>query len=351
MTGPPPFARKPSILDRLAARLFPTANYTGLLEPDQQQGLQRQGLLNVGLNLLQAGGASPNQRGTLANIGASIQGVNFPEMAQQALQMQAYRQQLAGQKAIADAAARHPAPPGENREAAYNRLTAIATEVAAIPGGAAVAEKFAPILAALKPDRPSNPQEISNVTDTRLGSPTIGKTGTFLVPYPGAPRDQWTFVQGAPREPKEPTPLERTAGSQFSSATGSVAHMREIAQRNPEAAKAAAAAIHAGGWGRLGKAYAALRGYTNDKDAQDFYTEYNNMILTVTPTYGGARPTVQLMDLEKQATLPAIGSGDFDTAFRHMEQRLADLKAKAGRGLAPQTAAPRHSGNPFRTGP
>lgn len=152
---PLPYARKPSIVDRVMGRLFPTAQYAGLLDPGQQQGLQRQGLLQVGLNLLQAGGRSPHQAGTLANIGSSIQGVNFPEMAQQALQMQAYRQQQAGQQAIAQVAGRHPPQPGESREQAYDRLTAIASEIASIPGGAAIAEKFAPLLQALKPDKPS----------------------------------------------------------------------------------------------------------------------------------------------------------------------------------------------------
>lgn len=347
---PAPYAKKPSIVDRVLGRLFPTAQYAGLLDPEQQQGLQRQGLLNVGLNLLQAGAPSANQRGTLANIGASIQGVNFPQMAEQALQMQAYRQQLMGQRAIAEATARHPAQPGENREAAYNRLTAIASEVIGI--SPELGAKFAPILAALKPDKPSNPQEVSGIVDNRLGSPTVGQSGTFLIPFPGAPKDQWQFLAGKPREPKEPTPQERVAGSQYASADESIRIMREIAQRNPEAAKAAAAAVHAGGFGKLGKAYAALRGFTSDPDAQNFYTQYKNMILAITPTYGGARPTQQLMDLEQAASLPAIGSGDFDTAFRHMEQRLADLQAKAGRAMKP-TASPRAntSRNPFRTGP
>jgi len=282
----------------------------------------------------------------LANIGSSIQGVNFPEMAQQAMQMQAYRQQQAGQQAVAAVAAQHPAKQGETREEAYNRLIAMATEIAAIPGvGPGIAERFAPLIQAVKPDRPQarrEPMRVSGV-NTKLGTAGIGQTGTLLIDPDSL--QQIGFIPGAP---KEPTPVERTAGSQFESASGSVAHMREIAGRNPEAAKAAAAAVHAGGWGRLGKAYAALRGFTNDKDANDFYTEYKNMILTVTPTYGGARPTQQLMDLEQAASLPAIGSGDFDTAFRHMEQRLADLKAKAGRGLQPQAATPRHPGNPFR---
>jgi hypothetical protein len=132
---------------------------------------------------------------------------------------------------------------------------------------------------------------------------------------------------------------ERTAGSQQESAEHSVSTMEQIAQRNPAAAKAAVAAIQAGGWGKMGKAYAALRGFTNDPDANTFFTEYKNMLLAVTPTYGGARPTQQLMDLEQQATLPALGTGDFTTAFRHMRNRLNDLRAKARRPSVPEGGA------------
>lgn len=150
---PQPYAKKPSIVDRVLGRLFPTAQYAGLLDPAEQQGLQRQGLLNASLNLLQSGGPQAQQQGTLANIGSSIQGVNFPQMAEQALQVQAYRQQQIGQRAIAQSVAAHPPKPGETREEAYNRLTAIASEVAGI--SPALGEKFAPLLQALKPDKPS----------------------------------------------------------------------------------------------------------------------------------------------------------------------------------------------------
>ena len=183
MTGPLPYARKPSIVDRVLNRLFPTAAYTGLLDPEQQQGLQRQGLLNVGLNLLQAGGPQTLQRGTLANIGASIQGVNFPQMAEQALQMQAYRQQLAQQQAIAQVSARHPIQPGASRLDQYNRFADIAAEIATIPGGAAIAEKMAPLISAMKPtDRSARePMRIADVRDNVLGSPTHGMVGTILL--------------------------------------------------------------------------------------------------------------------------------------------------------------------------
>ena len=152
--GPPPFARKPSIVDRIAQRLFPTASLTGLLDPGQAEGLSRQELLNVGLNLLQAGGRSAHQQGTLANIGSSIQGVNFPEMAQHAMQLQAYKSHQAEQQALAQAVARHPAKPGETREQTYGRFTEILTDIASLPGGAAVADKWAPLLTALKPEKP-----------------------------------------------------------------------------------------------------------------------------------------------------------------------------------------------------
>lgn len=258
-------------------------------------------------------------------------------MAQNALKVQAYKQSQAQEQAVAAVASHHPAKPNETREESYNRLLAMATEIAAIPGGAAIAEKFAPLLSALKPDKPER---------ARWSFQTVqegGENVLYRVNEDTGVRYRIGLGRQAP-----PNPQERVAGSQFESASQSVASMREIAQRNPEAAKAAVAAIQAGGWGRLGKAYSALRGYTSDPDAQNFYTQYKNMLLTVTPTYGGGRPTQQLMELEQAASLPALGSGDFDTAFHHMEQRLADLRAKAGHGLQPSSAPTQQPGNPFR---
>src|SRR5439155_21292662 len=148
---------------------------------------------------------------------------------------------------------------------------------------------------------------------------------------------------------KEPTPVERVAASQYESASSSIARMREIAARNPAAVQSAVAAIKAGRWGKLGTLYSEARGALTDPDAQNFFTEYQNMLLTVTPTYGASRPTVPLMDLEKGATLPAIGSGDFASAFSPLEARLRDLQAKAGKAMP----APTHRAlpaNPFAPG-
>lgn len=341
--APAPYARKPSIVDRVLGRLFPTAQYTGLLDPEQQHGLQRQGLLNVGLNLLQAGGPQAMQRGTLANIGSSIQGVNFPELAQHAIQVDAYRRQLGQQQAVSDAVARHPAKAGEDRQGAYDRLSAIAVEVAGI--SPELAAKFAPILDALKTNRTTERREPLRIegTNTKLGTPFVGREGTLLID-PDTHEQIGFYPKG--QTPKEPTPVERVAGSQLDSATQSVATMEDIAQRNPAAAKAAVAAVRAGGWGKLGTIFSEARGYASDPDAQNFYTEFNNALLSFSPIYGGTRTTQQILQLEKAAVLPALGSGDFAAAFRHLHNRLHDLRAKAGKAAGPEPETDT-MGNPF----
>lgn len=340
---PAAFQPKPSILDRVMARLFPA---TQMLSPDIAPQVGAQARTQLAANLLYAGGASPQQRGTLSNIGAAIGGVDVDTLMKNALALQQYKQQQQTSQAIGQVLAN--APTGGT---AHDRFVWLSDALAklGVPDALTVAEKLAPLITATKPPTASGAEWSSPLP----GADEHGRVRMYQVN-----RDtgeiRWLHVGVPPKEPKEPTPVERTAGSQYTSAAASVAKMRDIATRNPDAAKAAVAAVQAGGWGKLGKAYAALRGFTNDPDAQEFYTEYKNMILTVTPTYGSSRPTQQLMDLEQAATLPALGSGDFDTAFRHMEQRLNDLKAKAGRGLTtdqkPRSTGYR-PGNPFAPQP
>src|SRR5438876_1122573 len=87
-------ARQPSILDRIEARLFPTPSG---LDPVAAHQLQRQGLLQIGTALMRSGGAAPYQRGTLANIGGAIGGVDLSGMVNNALAVQAYQKQQADQ--------------------------------------------------------------------------------------------------------------------------------------------------------------------------------------------------------------------------------------------------------------
>lgn len=148
--GRPPFA------DRLASLLVPQA-YTGILAPEDQRQIGRRGLLDFGLNLLQAGGRSPAQRGTLANIGASLQNLDIPGAVQSAIRMRAVvdelNQRSSARDALKDIMARHPALPGEDREQKFNRLTDIVTEAAGVPGMEDWVGKMSNVLAQLRPQQ------------------------------------------------------------------------------------------------------------------------------------------------------------------------------------------------------
>lgn len=341
MGAPVPFERKPSILDRL----IPVDPGGELLTPVERAQIQRQGLLQLGMGVLGQQGVGPLQA-----LGRAYGGLDLEGMVAGALKQKAYaaaRQQEADTKARIAAVLAQARAIQDPRE----RQGFIAQNLQGVPGAEKLVEEATRLLSEYKRPR-------------RVLQPAVGPDGrtvfVFVDPEdPTAPPIPLTDYRPVPTggQGKEPTPAERVAGSQYASSTASIARMRDIAVRNPDAVKAAVAAIHAGGWGKLGKAYAALRGYMNDQDAQDFYTEFNNWLLTATPTYGGSRPTVQLMDLEKGATLPAIGSGDFETAFKHMDARAADLLAKAGKAGPRQGAAPPRSpapqsttGNPFAPG-
>jgi len=329
---PAPFQPKMSIVDRIAARLFPSGAYQGLLSPQDQQGLQRQSLLNLGTSLLQQSGPSPYRIPLGAAIGNALQQSQqgFPQMAERALQLQAYRSQLAQQQAIAQAAQENPPQPNETPADTYARVSRIAGRVATMPGGGPIAKDLAAVAQALRPGAAENRNDWSITAGVGPdGLPKLYRINRLT----GEVRDTGL---GKPETPKEPTPAERVAASQYGSAQQSIDAMRAIAARNPNAVKQAVAAIKAAKYGAVGSLITEARGSLTDPDAQNFFTHYNNMLLTVTPTYGASRPTQQLMDLEKNATLPAIGSGDFATAFTHMENRLKDIQAKAGKALGPQ---------------
>ena len=198
--APAPYAHQPSIVDRLAARLFPGAAYQGLLSPAVGAGLQRQSLANVGLNLINASGASPYQRGLLPNLAASIQQsqMRFPEMADQALRFQVYRSQMARSAAIQQMAAQT----GTDPVAMIRQLTPLfADNPEALEKLGAAAKSLG--------GEDSNLQEVKGIIDTRLGSPTATMRGTGLVNKKGQ------LVQFYPegQEPKKITPTDVLAYS------------------------------------------------------------------------------------------------------------------------------------------
>lgn len=338
----------PSIVDRF----FPDVT-GGLLGAPDLATLRRQEILRLGASLLSLGGRQASQPGTLANIGTALGGMDLQGMAQNALRMKAYQQATTAeqqQRATLQAIAAKYANIADPRE----RMVRIMGELALMPGMADMVGQLGKGLEATKVAPRREPIRIEHYRDNKLGSPTHGLEGTVLLD-PDT-QERIGFIPQVQTE-KEPTPVERVAGSQLDSATASVAALEDIAQRNPAAAKAAVTAIRAGGWGKLGTIFSEARGYATDPDAQNFYTEFNNALLSFSPIYGGTRTTQQILQLEKAAVLPALGSGDFSSAFAHLHNRLHDLRAKAGKaaGPAPRTPSgpppkPGQAPNPFGPG-
>lgn len=137
--------------------LFPPQPSAGILTPDDRAILKRNAILQVAASLLQAGGRSPNQRGTLANVGAALAGLDLPGAMQSALRMRAVtdelQQRASARAALQDIVARHPAMPGEDRDQKFNRLTDIVIEAAGVPGLEDWIGKTSNVLAQLRPPR------------------------------------------------------------------------------------------------------------------------------------------------------------------------------------------------------
>lgn len=181
-------------------------------------------------------------------------------------------------------------------------------------------------------------------------SPTTMATPTPPAPMPVpqqptvAPQPQQARLHVKVPPPKLPTPAERVAGSQAGAVEQSVALMEQLESdpKNAAAIEQAAAAIRAGKLpGPLGAAAQFGKSLFLDPVANQYFTAASNVLLATTPTYGGARPTPQLLALEADAILPSPGEGEPARALKRKtrRQRLRDLRAKAG-------AAPSGSAEP-----
>jgi len=195
---------QPSILDRVVNRLFPTAQYSGLLPPEAQRDVQRQGLLGLGTSLLQAGAPQPYQGGTLANLGGALQQsqVNFPQMAQQALQIQAFKAHAQRQAALQHLG-------GQLAQSGGDPATMIRNAMPLFLDDPDTLKALAEAAKSLGAGEAHNLQEVKGITDTRLGSATLGQRGTGLVDSKG--KLQQFYPEGQePTKPSEILPFART---------------------------------------------------------------------------------------------------------------------------------------------
>ena len=134
----------------------------GILRPEDRASIKRNAILQVAAHLLMAGGRSPNQQGTLANIGSALAGLDLPGAAQSAIRMRAVvdelNQRSNARDALKDIAKRYPVLPGATAEERYAQLTNIVTEAATIPGLEDWVGKMSNVLAQTRPEKAQRPR-------------------------------------------------------------------------------------------------------------------------------------------------------------------------------------------------
>lgn len=332
MTAPAPFLPKPSILDRVLGRLIPTDQYGSLLDPTQQRAIQRQGLIGLGTGILAQGGPGS---GPLQAFGKAYQGLDIPGMADHALQVKAYQTKLQEKDSLQQVIAAHPRKPGQSD---YDYVASLLAATAGMPGSSV---------------------NLASAADALKQSPRTG--GTHVVPLKDGiylVHDDGTKIRVGPppdKAPKEPTPAERVAASQAHGVEASLMRMQDIERDHPEAVEQVAAVLSSGKIPWIGKGIEAYRSLGLSGPANEYLTEAKNFLLATTPTYGGARPTEQLLALEAAASIPSLKEGPAARAAKvlHRNQRLKDVIAKAGKAAtvdeAPPSDAtkPRYPENPY----
>lgn len=388
--APAPAEPRAPFADRVASLLAPTPAYAGILSPEERRQIGRRGLLDFGLNLLQAGGRSPMQRGTLANLGASLQNLDIPGAVQSAIRMRAVvdelNQRSRAREALKEISARHPAMPGEDREQKFNRLTDIVTEAAGVPGMEDWVGKMSNVLAQLRPQQPklvtrtamvdANGKVTLNggtpavVTFDQMTGDQVGRASAGTPPVPpslvydengnpvlvGRPRgNEPSTVQpiNGPRafrpELLTPSPQEMDAANWAPGVIQGFTNFRDVWQNNPSAVREAIpflqgldVATDAPGLGKLisgiGRA-AAQQGLS--KEAQDAAVAFIRWTASRVFASGGKQLTRNEITAAIGQYLPSINEPDEVSGERlkAMAQDAMQVLLSTGR------AYPRFKGN------
>lgn len=323
-----PYTPKPSILDRVLSRLIPTDQYGSLLDPTQQRAIQRQSLIGLGTGILAQSGPGS---GPLQAFGKAYQGLDIPGMADQALKLQAYRSQLGQQQAIAQAASAHQPAPGASRLDRYNAFVDLAAQIATIPGGAAIAEKMAPLIQAMKPDKPTA-AKWSFQTIMENGEPVLYRinedTGTKYRVGLGKP----SGVQGGVMA-QETKAAARNALAALNQADALLA-------RDPEADVLPVAASVARGaervpiiGGMLSGAMDPIAQHSMRPTQQQFQQAMDQFLHNYSALLPRGGRSVQILKNLRNSFAPAAGQTDaevrkgFATARAHLRQTLEALAA------------------------
>lgn len=167
VTAPAPFTPKPSVLDRVLGRLFPTDQFGNLLGPTEKRDLERQGLLGLGAGILSQSGPGTN---ALSALGRAYTALPFADMANRALAIKAYKDRDAEQQAIAQVKAK------PRTGTPYEQLSALTTELSQLPGTEHIVGPLSSILDAMK--EPAQHPRAMHVVTLRDGIYLVSDDGS-----------------------------------------------------------------------------------------------------------------------------------------------------------------------------
>lgn len=344
-------ASAPAKMDSI---LFPRQPSAGILTPDDQAMLKRNTLLQLAAGLLQAGGRSPNQRGTLANIGAALQGLDLPGATMSALRMRAavdeLNQRSNARTALQEIAARHPLLPGATREDRFNQLADMVQEAATVPGLEDWVGKMSNVLAQVRP--PKQGRLIPSVEiDREPGSPTFGRpVRVFRDPETGEIVNQGGETQGLTEYQIQQLQLQRAAADRADTgelqqaalgANAARAHLgiRAIEDTNPGAVEEVAAIVRGGRVAGavpifgplLDEAIRAGKAPVLSPTARQLLANLNSFVAAVVPGRGGQALTFHEIKLFMDEFLRDPGD-DPETAAAKIQNRLGRLREQKVRG-------------------
>lgn len=328
--------------------LFPRQPSAGILTPEDQAMIKRNTLLQVAAGLLQAGGRSPNQRGTLANIGSALAGIDLPGATQSALRMRAAVDELNeranARQAYADISRRNPVIPGENAEQRFNRISNIVSELIGVPGSEDLVGKLSNVLAQLKPAKQG--RLIRSVELDENGKPTA----VFRDPETGEVVMQGGETQGLTLYQMEQLQLQRAAADRADSmelqqaalgANMARAHiaMRRIEDSNPGAVEEVAAIVRGGRVAGavpvvgpvLDEAIRAGKAPALSPAARQLLASLNSFVAAAVPGRGGQALTFIEVKLFMDEFLRDPGD-DPETAAVKIENRIGRIREQKLRG-------------------
>lgn len=334
--------------------LFPRQPSAGILTPEDQAMIKRNTLLQIAAGLLQAGGRSPDQRGTLANIGAVLGGLDLPGAVQSAQRMRKAADDLTqranARTALQEIAARHPAMPGEDREQKFNRLTDMVIEAATVPGLEDWIGKTSNVLAQLRP--PKQGRLIPSVEiDREPGSPTFGRpVRVFRDPETGEIVNRGGEAQGMTEYQIAQLQLQRDAADRADNSELKAAAlganmgsshlaMKAIEDADPQAVEEVAAVVRGGRVAGavpifgpvLDEAIRAGKAPVLSPGARQLLANLNSFVAAAVPDRGGQAITFVELKLFMDEFVRDPGD-DPQTAQVKLENRIRRIKEAKVKG-------------------